>query len=105
MAKSQLKKPKTIAEPNLIPQDLRKIRALSLEVFGKGKGKELMAALKEYYIMNAPVALASYPKSYCYFREGQNSLLRSMETFAAEEKEFTKALANQMQGPDNAARA
>lgn len=98
MAKTK-SQPKIIADDSLIPPKLREIRTLALEVLSKGKGKELMTLLKDYYIMDAPVALANYPKSYCYFREGQNSLLRSLEMFAAEELEFMKAMANQMQSP------
>jgi hypothetical protein len=99
LALSLRDKQKSLDEDHLIPAKLRAIRTLALHVFGKEKGKELIALLKDYYIMDSPVALANYPKSYCYFREGQNSLLRSLEIFAASEAEFMAAMANQMQSP------
>lgn len=86
-------------DPAMIPPDVKNIRALSLAVLTQGPGKELLDALKAYYIMKSPVAMANYPESYCYFREGQNSILRALDAFAAEELEFNKALSNQLNSP------
>jgi hypothetical protein len=97
--KSLPKKDEMTQDNNSIPPKLRAIRALALDVFRKEKGKALLALLKDYYIMDSPVALANYPESYCYFREGQNALLRSLEIFAASDEEFMNAMANQMQSP------
>lgn len=88
---------KVVADPAQIPDDIREIRRMCIKVLDSAEGKQLMKLLKDYYILKSPVALANYPKSYCYFREGQNSLLRTLEVFMAEEKEFRQTIHAQMQ--------
>lgn len=80
----------------VMPEDLKKIRELTLSLMGTELFKNWLACMKQYYIMKEPVGLANYPEAYCRFREGQNSLLRSIDTFALEEEAYCKMVSEQL---------
>jgi hypothetical protein len=82
----------------LIPEDIKHLRELTLKLLSNKAGKEWLEQMKIYYMLKNPVASPEYPAAYCRFREGQNSLLRAIEMFAKEENEFNRYMAAQLLG-------
>lgn len=80
----------------MIPQDLKEIRELSLALMSTDIGKRWLEKMKDYYIMQNPVAMPEFPPAFVRFREGQNSLLRAIEIFSKEEAAFNQYVANQL---------
>lgn len=88
--------PTTHSEQMKVPADLKELREHTVALLSDDKGKRWLAKMKEYFIMNRPVALSDYKESYCYFREGQNSILRAIEMFVSDENVYNQWLDNQM---------
>jgi hypothetical protein len=66
-----------------------RLEALCHSIFYASEhGRELLALLKEAYIMRTPVADMKNGEHWPYFREGQNSIIRQLEFWA--EKEVIK---------------
>lgn len=80
----------------VIPPEIKRIRELTLGLMGIELFKEWHRAMKDYYIMKTPVAIASYGAPYVRFREGQNSLLRAIDSFAMEEEDYNKMISEQL---------